>query len=93
MDEYPIGVAHTGALPRCSSFVWLATRHSSRLASHPVYTTPMGYSSMEITLFRALRPPDEDSGNWCAAQSICPLAALAVPRERLHYDSLIARRF
>jgi len=48
-NGYPIFAAHTGALLCCSSFVWFATRHSSRLASHPVYTTPMGYSFLEIT--------------------------------------------
>jgi len=49
VNKYPIFAAHTGALLRCSSFVWLATRHSSCLASHPVCTTPMGYSSTKIT--------------------------------------------
>jgi len=49
MNEYLIFAAHTGALLRCSSFVWPATRHSSRLASHPVCTTTMGYSFTEIT--------------------------------------------
>jgi len=48
-NEYPIFAARLGALLRCSSFVWLATRHSSRLASHPVRTTLMGYSFLEIT--------------------------------------------
>jgi|GEM_PF-3515113 len=48
-NEYPIFAARPGALLRCSSFVWLATRHSSRLASHPAHTTLMGYSFLEIT--------------------------------------------
>jgi len=46
----PIFAARPGTLLRCSSFVWLATRHSSCLASHPARTTLMGYSFLEITL-------------------------------------------
>lgn len=48
-NTYPIFAAHTGVLLRCASLVWLATRRSPLLASHPVCTTPMGYAFPEIT--------------------------------------------
>jgi hypothetical protein len=35
----PFMAALTGALRRCTSFVWIAKRHSARLALHPASTT------------------------------------------------------
>ncbi len=34
VNKYPISAAHTGALLRCSSLMWLATPRSSLLVLH-----------------------------------------------------------
>ena len=46
----PFPAALAGALPRCSSLVWPATRHSSRLALHPAITTKNGTFAISDSL-------------------------------------------
>ena len=46
----PFPAALAGALRRCSSLVWPATRYSSRLALHPAITTKNGTFAISDSL-------------------------------------------
>jgi hypothetical protein len=50
MPNIPFVAALTGALLRCSSLVWLATRRSERLALHPASTPTNGTLTISASL-------------------------------------------
>ena len=55
MRKLPIShfwTALAGALRRCVAFVWLATRHSTRLALHPPSTTKNGTLTISASLIQ-----------------------------------------
>ncbi len=50
MSNIPFVAALAGALLRCSSLVWLATRRSERLALHPASTPKNGTLTISASL-------------------------------------------